>query len=283
MKELKEYICKHKVKIALATFALIFLIPAIINILFKYSPICELLGAEWEAGDALGFYGTLLGSAATIVGVYLSIDAAQKSYHEDEINKVRPYLALTHLISKSRMTLDSLIGSLENNQIREKTQNFYEEYRFDKVYIIIKSDKIEFQNGLTKVQENILASSGFRWNKDGATYSLKAGNLISMPFEIENVGNGSALNFQICFYREGEEKRGVNIFTLKVGQSAYCHIFSDEQDNAIICGKYILEFIYNDIRGSTYSQKYDLELKSDGETKTIKKYINLQGQQKRVF
>src|SRR5699024_5961130 len=231
----------------------------------------------------LGFYGTLLGSAATIVGVYLSIDAAQKSYHEDEINKVRPYLALTHLISKSRMTLDSLIGSLEDNQIREKTQNFYEEYRFDKVYIIIKSDKIEFQNGLTKVQENILASSGFRWNKDGATYSLKAGNLISMPFEIENVGNGSALNFQICFYREGEEKRGVNIFTLKVGQSAYCHIFSDEQDNAIICGKYILEFIYNDIRGSTYSQKYDLELKSDGETKTIKKYINLQGQQKRVF
>lgn len=258
------------------------MIPAIINILFKYAPICELFGAEWEAGDVLGFYGTLLGSAATIVGVYLSIDAAQKSYHEDEINKVRPYLALTHLISKSRMTLDNLIGSLEGNQEREKTQNFYEEYRFDKVYIIIKPDKIEFKNGLTKVQKDTLASSGLRWSKDGATYSLKAGNLISMPFEIENVGNGAALNFQVCFYREGEKKRGVNIFTLKVGQSAYCHIFSDEQDDTSICGKYILEFIYNDILGNMYSQKYNTEIKMDSKSKTIKETINLQGQQEKI-
>lgn len=283
MKELKEYIRKHKVKTIALVFVCIFLIPAIINVLFKYSPVCELLGAEWEAGDVLSFYGTLLGSAATIVGVYLSIDAAQRSYHEDEVNKVKPYLALTHLKSKSRITLDSLIGSLEDNQTREETQNYYEEYRLDKVYIIIESDKIVFKNGLTKAQEDRLALSGFRLNKEKSMYSLQVGNLISMPFEIENVGNGAALNFQICFYREGEKKRGVNVFTLKVGQSAYCHIFSDEQDDTIICGKYILEFIYNDIRGSTYSQKYDLELKSDGETKTIKKYINLQGQQKRVF
>lgn len=94
-------------------------IPIIINCLFKFSSPCELFAAEWEAGDALDFYATMLGSVATIVGVYLSIDAAQKNYHEDEINKVKPYLALTHYKSKSRITLG--IGTNEDQQKERNT------------------------------------------------------------------------------------------------------------------------------------------------------------------
>jgi len=42
----------------------------IINILFKTSFGLELLEAEWEAGDALSFYGTIVASIIGVLGVF---------------------------------------------------------------------------------------------------------------------------------------------------------------------------------------------------------------------
>lgn len=50
--------------IILLSFTLIFLIPFLINLSFKYSSI-DLFSAEWSAGDLLSFYGTVLSFIGT--------------------------------------------------------------------------------------------------------------------------------------------------------------------------------------------------------------------------
>lgn len=49
------------------------IIPFLINIAFKVSSEYELLIAEWNAGDALTFYGTVLGSIVTVVALMTTI------------------------------------------------------------------------------------------------------------------------------------------------------------------------------------------------------------------
>ena len=80
---MKRWIKDHKgistVLAILTAIIFLFIIPLVINWLFKVASPIELFVAEWEAGDALSFYGALLASVATIIGVYLSILYAQKN------------------------------------------------------------------------------------------------------------------------------------------------------------------------------------------------------------
>lgn len=69
---MKQYFLKYKWQIAILSFVFIIIIPVIINVLFKFESPCSFLVAEWKAGDVLGFYGTLLASVTTIIGVYIS-------------------------------------------------------------------------------------------------------------------------------------------------------------------------------------------------------------------
>ena len=64
----------------------------IINLLFKMSFGISWLEAEWTAGDALTFFGTILAAITGIVGVYISIKKKKKDYQEDFKNRVLPYL-----------------------------------------------------------------------------------------------------------------------------------------------------------------------------------------------
>lgn len=84
---------------------------------------------------------------------------------------------------------------------------------------------------------------------------VKPDIFVSMPFEVENVGNGAATNTMIAFYKKGEKRKGVSLYTLKQGDSFYFHIFCDDED--IVEGTdYVIELLYGDIIGNYYSQKY---------------------------
>lgn len=278
---MKKFLATHKWKIIGILGVFIVGIPAIINWLFKLHAPCSFLVAEWSAGNVLAFYGTLLASVATIVGVYLSIDYAQKNYREDEANRVRPYLALTHYKSKSKCKIFSTVLDSANSESYKDPEEYYKEYKLDKVFIIIGSEGILFKDGLTDAQQEALKSGGLGWRNDGGMhYTLRPLNIVSMPFEIENVGTGACLNTMIVFYKKGSARRGINVFTIKSGESAYCHIFSDEQ-NSSLYGEYILEFIYSDILGNCYSQKYDVEFGINPEGGKFFSSINLQAEQKR--
>lgn len=57
---MKSFLSKHKWKLLLAFIIFIVAIPLGINSLFKLTSPLDIFVAEWEAGDALAFYGVSL-------------------------------------------------------------------------------------------------------------------------------------------------------------------------------------------------------------------------------
>ena len=252
---MKDFILKYKFKIASFFVIFIVVIPLIINVLFKIEAPCNILVAEWIAGDALSFYGTMLASASTIIGVYISIEYAQRNYRIDEANRVKPYFALTHYNHHSKNSFSSILPFVQNDEI-ESQDVAYEEYKLERVYIIIEKTGIQFKDRLSSKQNQILQHGGIEWIYQGENcYSCKPHSVVSIPIEVENVGNGAATNVVISFYKKGEKCKGVNLYTIKKDGSFYFHVFCDDTD-IVIGNNYVIELLYGDIIGNSYSQKY---------------------------
>lgn len=84
MKEIKNFWDNHKGAILLCA-ALIFFIPLIVvHLLFKWYSGIEFFTSEWEAGDILGYIGTMLSFAGTIVLSILALQASQKANNLSE-------------------------------------------------------------------------------------------------------------------------------------------------------------------------------------------------------
>lgn len=65
-----DWIKSHKILFVLSCIGVItmlFGIPFVINLLFKTPAVNELFQAEWDAGDALGYYGAVLSFIGTVV------------------------------------------------------------------------------------------------------------------------------------------------------------------------------------------------------------------------
>ena len=279
---MKAFLSKYKWKLLLAFAIFIVAIPLGINSLFKLTSPLNIFIAEWGAGDALAFYGVMLASATTIIGVYISIEYAQRNYRIDEANRVKPYLALTHYKSHSKANLFSnLAPGQTEKSIGEQDQGTseYEEYRLERVYIIIGQATIEFRDRFSDAQQQRLKSGGFEWcNQGGGCHTLQARTFVSMPFEVENVGNGAATNTMVAFYKKGEKRKGVSLYTIKQGASFYFHIFCDDA-NIVKGNDYIIELLYGDIIGNYYSQKYPVVFGEDAETKRFCTTVDLSGKQ----
>mgnify|MGYP001150633379 FL=1 len=279
---MKAFFSKYKWKLLLAFAIFIVAIPFGINSLFKLTSPLNIFIAEWGAGDALAFYGVMLASATTIIGVYISTEYAQRNYRIDEANRVKPYFALTHYKSHSKANLFSnLAPGQTEKSIGEQDQDTsaYEEYRLERVYITINQATIEFRDRLSDAQQQRLKAGGFEWcNQGGGCHTLQARAFVSMPFEVENVGNGAATNTMVAFYKKGEKRKGVSLYTIKQGDSFYFHIFCDDA-NIVKGNDYIIELLYGDIIGNYYSQKYPVVFDEDAETKRFCTTVDLSGKQ----
>ncbi len=278
---MKSFLSKNKWKLLLAFVIFIVLIPLAINALFKIAAPLSMFAAEWEAGDALAFYGAMLASATTIVGVYVSVEYAQRNYRQDEVNKVKPYFALTHYKSSTKVNFLSVIGlNQENEETEEKSKDSYEEYRLDKVFIVIEETGVKYQNDLTKAQKERLESGGLETcaHSNGCR-TVQAHPFYSMPFEIENVGSGAATNTKITLNRKGNRRIGVDLYTIKQNDSFYCHIFCDQVE-AVAGQEYMLELIYDDVLGNQYIQKYPTRFYKNDEIDKYCVSVNLNGAQK---
>ena len=73
MEELFNWIKSHKKVVVGILFVIIFVIPLLINILFKFKAPIKLLESEWEAADMLGYYGSVLGFLSTTLLSMLAI------------------------------------------------------------------------------------------------------------------------------------------------------------------------------------------------------------------
>ena len=82
---------KNKKIIILVSVILVVIVPIFINLSFKVylSPI---FAAEWEAGDLLSYYGSLLGGIITLVGVVMTLTYQTKQSERDDSIKYKPIL-----------------------------------------------------------------------------------------------------------------------------------------------------------------------------------------------
>ena len=277
---MRKYLSKYKWQIILAFTVFIVIIPAVINWFFKLESPCNFFVAEWGAGDALAFYGAMLASVTTIVGVYISIEYAQRNYQMDEANRVKPYLSLTHYKSESKTNWGlGIPAEATDADGVEQPQSYYTEYKLDKVYIVIDQSEIRFQDKLSDKQQQRIKSGGFEWyDHGGGCRSLQSHPFVSMPFDVENVGSGAAINTMIAFYKKGEARRGASLYTIKQGDSFYFHVFCDDADS-VVDNEYVIELLYGDIIGNYYSQKYPVQFKIDADTGRFCTSVDLTGKQ----
>lgn len=267
---------KYWKPIILFVFAFFIIIPICINVAYKYDSGIVFLQAEWCASDALGFYGGILAAGLGICGVFLSIQYAQKNYRQDEKNRVRPYMALTYLRERTNTNLLDILGYTDE----PKEKNFESanttdlQYRLTSVAIVLQEGEILYQSDLTESQKILIERQGFVTTQ-GKVIKRR---YISMPFQIDNVGAGAAINFRIAFFEENTTPKGINFHTVKCGDAVYCHIFS-EMPGSFLNKKYILKFAYKDILETEYNQMYDITFEIDPETKLIAHKILLNGEQ----
>jgi hypothetical protein len=98
-----------------------------------------------------------------------------------------------------------------------------------------------FTDQLSKEQKGIVERAGFSWKPEGkGHYIPEFKNYLSMPFQIDNVGGGAALNSQLIFAKDGTKRRGVTFYTLKPDDNFYFHIFSESITDEMY-GTYTLE------------------------------------------
>ena len=260
-------------------FSSIFLvfIPFCINMAFKFDSGITFLQAEWHAEDALNFYGAILASGLGIVGVFISIQYAQKSYRQDEKNRVKPYLALTYLREKNSVDLLDLVGYPHEEKAAPVKKEFDSEtqYRLESVAIILRDGEIFYQPELSETQEKLVRQGGIV----KINGKIVQRPYISMALQVDNVGMGAAINCRVAFYEEGKTARGIFLHTVKCGDTIYCHIFS-ETPTYYLDKQYFLKLVYADILGTEYSQLYNIFFKIEPNTNRIAHNIQLNGEQK---
>lgn len=268
--------------IAVIALVLIVGVPIIINECYKTNSGYMTM---WSAADMLAYYGTIVASVGAAVGVFVSIKVAAKNYKEDVRARVMPFIAVTPFERKAIVnTMALLKEKVEKTESPAKTDNTpavqYDEYKLNRIYFVITEHGIDAKNGLDKSQQAILEHAGNSWTSvAGGVEMLQRTDFYSMPLEIENVGNGTAVNLRIGFNRVGDRNtyRFIRPMMLKQSQTVYIHIFSTA-DYDIVRGDYSLEFHYEDIYGNKYSQEFPVEY---GKNKDNQEYqsIDLVGKQ----
>lgn len=268
---------KKVCKIIIVFIIFVIIIPLLINYLFKQSTSFDILIAEWSAGDVLSFYGSILGAILTVYGVYLTIQYSQHNYREDVHNRVLPFLALYSLRSRSRFSMFNPVKQEQSST----PETLYEEYRLREIYFIIKNGTVVIKNSLSKEQKQTLLQGGLKYiASEPNTFSLCDVNLISVPLEVENVGNGAAINLRIGLNKMANSTPVyITPINLKQNTIIYLHIFSESTTTNDL-GDYKLEFYYDDIFKQQYVQAYTFSIKE--ENKKMFAELDFDSQQKSI-
>lgn len=83
------------------------IVPGLINLAFKENSGIKFFQSEWDAADALAYYGSILSSAVTVFGVLLTLRHERKKGEEDDSIKYKPILTLTE-VSDERLDINCI-------------------------------------------------------------------------------------------------------------------------------------------------------------------------------
>lgn len=262
---MKGFWTKNKRKTIVILLVLLFIIPFIIYYIFKLPAPCNFLNAEgiWTAGDILGFYGVILGTTIAALGVYFTIQKTQENALDDAKNKVLPFIALSQIEQHCKYPT---VKECESLGIDIPIKNEYSKGVLHEIFFILDNSKPQIQLSLTKQQRYYIETGGIVWENNQRIDK----ELVSISLEIENVGTGLANDLRIGFnnkYDNGQLVdealyRYVYPIPLKVGQKINILIYAENKDGSNK-GDYSLDFVYFDIYGNGYRQRYEVNISKE--------------------
>ena len=238
---MKKFWYKNKKTIlrsVIATIALIFfvfVIPIVINWMYKTPAKLPIFAMSWEAKDVLSYYGSILGAVATIIALTATIKFTRENQKEERKLSIRPYL------QTSKFNYTSFEGIPTTKDV---------------IYMDIKPNIVNYQGGVPDDISGIIDLKNKRifdktYNLDGidnGMYISNVNNYFSsrylLCYEIKNCGAGNAINVSLninsrCF---------VPSFCVTTTESAKI-MFILNKELLELSGEYVLKiaFVYNDI------------------------------------
>lgn len=277
MDDMLRFMKKYKYQIIIALIIALICIPLGIHILFSVAAPFDFLRAKWTAGDVLSFYGTIIGALCTILGVFLSIQYAQKNYKEDTEKRVLPYIGVTMLDVKNKNNIFNVLSYEDNSE----DCNTYEEFLANKCCFTVDKDIINYRYDLSKRQKKLVMSGGMEETTDrNGVKILKHNNILSIPFMLQSVGNGPAICCRIGLHTQFTKWDHGKYFPPKYfsqGESFHVCIFFEDISSCEVGQTFYLRVAYENIYGDTYFQEYKVIVKEGNKVE-----IDLKGKQEKV-
>ena len=245
---------------------LVFLIgiPSLIYLLFRVDDYNKFLEVKLTLGEALGFYGSVLGGICTVLGVALTILYTQNQFSEEIRNRSLPFILVTLLETKFKF---NVLPELQSESTKNETEDLeieigYKDYKLDSICIVLEGGKVEYKKRIPEPYKKLISNYGRKEvEKDGIINYIQC-PFIYVPMELENVGNGSAINFRIGFNSISKKCLYTNPRNLKLGDIINIYLVSEnskEKSGEKNIGEYFFDIVYEDIYGNRYLQRYNVE------------------------
>lgn len=217
----------------------------------------------WGASDVLSYYGTVVGAIVGVLGVYLTVCVSNKNYRDDARNRILPYIAINVMnIRQPDPFLQGLgeedYAMMGNDPIIEQS---LEGKAWNHLYFVIDGKgKIRVAEKLSDDESERLKETAVTWirAKDGKMY-IRDADVVSMPFVMDNIGNGAAKNLRMSFSYLNSKQFFKTEIILKPNEKFYVHIFSEKEFKTIE-GDYVFSVYYEDISGNEYEQLFPVEI-----------------------
>ncbi len=217
----------------------------------------------WDADDMLAYYGTVIAAIVGVLGVYLTVCVSNKNYRDDARNRILPYIAINVMnIRQPDLFLQGLgeedYAMMGNDPIIEQS---LEGKAWNHLYFVIDGKgKIRVAEQLSDDESEKLKETAVTWirAKDGKMY-IRDADVVSMPFVMDNIGNGAAKNLRMSFSYLNSKQFFKTEIILKPNERFYVHIFSEKEFKTIE-GDYVFSVYYEDISGNEYEQLFPVEI-----------------------
>lgn len=217
----------------------------------------------WDADDMLAYYGTVIAAIVGVLGVYLTVCVSNKNYRDDARNRILPYIAINVMnIRQPDLFLQGLgeedYAMMGNDPIIEQS---LEGKAWNHLYFVIDGKgKIRVAEQLSDDESEKLEETAVTWirAKDGKMY-IRDADVVSMPFVMDNIGNGAAKNLRMSFSYLNSKQFFKTEIILKPNERFYVHIFSEKEFKTIE-GDYVFSVYYEDISGNEYEQLFPVEI-----------------------
>lgn len=189
------FIKKHKIISIMILIILLIGVPLIINVLFKIHPTNKIFIAEWEAGDLLSYYGSIL---LGLVTIYLAYVAITQTKYANDVNK--RLLHMEESNKKAYLKLNIKDSKIENMENSTKNLSLVFENITDNIIVdfnINGSDKLLIDTVWKKDEKNDEGSVITRLRGSSGDWGIKDDKKIKSNIQIDDLSVFMIVSFKV--------------------------------------------------------------------------------------